>query len=69
MPFTASPTRRLSASPAFQQLSKSFRRSMLAANKSPRAVETYLEALRLFGEYLGTSRTWHEQSNTQREPN
>lgn len=67
MPFTASPTRRLSASPAFQQLSKSFQRSMLASNKSPKTVETYLEALRLFGEYLATQGMPQDVAHMRRE--
>jgi site-specific recombinase XerD len=52
MPFTRSLTRTLAASPAFQQLTKSFQRSLLAANKSPKTVESYLESVRMLGEYL-----------------
>jgi site-specific recombinase XerD len=33
-------------------LTESFKRSLLAENKSPRTVETYGEALRLFGDFL-----------------
>jgi site-specific recombinase XerD len=37
---------------AYDLLAVSFRRSLEAANKSPRTVETYSEAVRLFGEFL-----------------
>lgn len=67
MPFTSSPARTLAASPAFQQLSKSFQRSMLAANKTPKTVETYIEALRLFGEYLAAQGMPQEVAHIRRE--
>lgn len=37
---------------SYRLLAESFRRSLLAENKSPRTVETYGEALRLFGGFL-----------------
>jgi site-specific recombinase XerD len=37
---------------SFRPLTESFRRSLLAENKASRTVKTYLEALRLFGEFL-----------------
>ena len=36
----------------FFGLTESFKRSLLAENKSPRTVQTYGEGLRLFGEFL-----------------
>jgi site-specific recombinase XerD len=37
---------------AYRALSDSFRRSLLAENKSPKTVKTYTEAVRLFGQFL-----------------
>lgn len=36
----------------YRSLATSFRRHLLAENKAPRTVQTYLDALRLLGEYL-----------------
>src|SRR5439155_11077716 len=36
----------------YRVLTESFRRSLLAENRAPRTVQTYLEALRLFGDYV-----------------
>ena len=36
----------------FESLSESFRRSLLAQNKSPRTVQTYLEGVGQFGDFL-----------------
>ena len=41
-------------SPGYVALGASWRRSLLAANKSQRTVETYLDAHRRFGEYLAS---------------
>src|SRR5688572_10855778 len=46
---------RTAASGEYQQLAQSFRRSLLAENKAPRTVETYAEAIRLFGDFLATN--------------
>ena len=40
------------APPALRALVLSYRRHLLAENKSPRTVQTYLESLRRFGEFL-----------------
>ena len=37
---------------SYRLLTESFRRKLLAENKSPRTIQTYGEALRLFGEFL-----------------
>ena len=39
-----------------QVLAPSFKRALLAQNKSPRTVEAYTEALRLFSEFLRQKR-------------
>ena len=39
-------------SESYLSLVTSFRRKLLAENKSPRTLQTYGEALRLFGEFL-----------------
>lgn len=39
----------------FRSLIASFRRTLMAENKSPRTVQTYCEAVRLLGEYLATN--------------
>lgn len=67
MPFSPSPERTLTASLVFQQLSKNFQRSMLAANKSPKTLETYMEGLRLFGEYLAAQGMPQEVAHIRRE--
>ena len=36
----------------YAALTESFRRSLLAENKSPKTIKTYSEALRLFGAFL-----------------
>ena len=46
-----------------QVLAESFKRSLLAENKSPRTVETYGEALRLFDGFL--ARTGMPRNPTQ----
>jgi len=49
----AIPTAELAVLPSgYSLLVRSFRRSILAENKSPRTVQTYEEALRLFGAFL-----------------
>ena len=40
------------APPAFRVLVQSFRRHLLAENKAPRTVQTYLESLNRFGAFL-----------------
>src|SRR5712692_6607271 len=67
MPFAPSLKRTLSASPAFQQLAKSFQRSLLASNKSPRTVQSYLEVVRMFGEYLADKGMPQEVAHLRRE--
>ena len=54
------PTRRTTAPPAevtltedYRVLAESFRRSLLAGNKAPKTVDTYMEALGQFGAFLG----------------
>ena len=42
----------LSNSPTYQDLARSFRRSLLAQNKSPKTVQTYLAAVTLLDAYL-----------------
>lgn len=49
-PASAAPADPLSES--YRALVESFRRKLLAENKSPRTVQTYGEGLRLFGEFL-----------------
>lgn len=48
-------------------LGQSFRRSLLAQNKSPRTVQTYLEAHRLFGEFLRDRGMPLDAANVRRE--
>ena len=40
------------SSPTYQDLKRSFRRSLLAQNKSPKTVETYMAAITLLDKYL-----------------
>jgi site-specific recombinase XerD len=46
------PSAVVSAPDSLAALAKSFERSLLAANKSPMTVKSYLDAARLFGEFL-----------------
>ncbi len=48
-------------------LAESFRRSLLAENKAPRTVETYMDALRLFGDYLARMGMPTEAAHIRRE--
>ena len=48
----ATPVTEVSQTDGLAVLSASFKRTLLAENKSPRTVETYGEALRLFGGFL-----------------
>jgi site-specific recombinase XerD len=52
MPTTARHADRITTAGDYAMLARSFERSLLAANRSPRTVQSYLEAVRLFGEYL-----------------
>ena len=45
-------TRKVTATPTVNELAVSFERSLLAQNKSPRTVKTYMEAVRLLDRYL-----------------
>lgn len=51
----------------FRSLATSYRRSLLAENKSPRTVQTYLEAVRLLGEFLRENGMPTDPSNVTRE--
>lgn len=52
MPFTAKTAPAVVVSGDYPILARSFERSLRAENKSPRTVQTYCEAVRLFGEFL-----------------
>lgn len=52
---------------SFRIFVDSFRRSLLAENKAPRTIKTYMEALGLFGEYLTTQGMPTEISAIRRE--
>ena len=55
------------SSPTLSTLAESFRRSLLAENKSPRTVQVYGEALRLLGEYLARQGMPLTVANIRRE--
>src|SRR5690348_12622684 len=43
---------RVSTAGDYAMLARSFERSLLATNRSPRTIQSYLEAVRLLGEFL-----------------
>src|SRR5215472_1195894 len=43
---------RVTSAGDYAMLARSFERSLLATNRSPRTIQSYLEAVRLLGEYL-----------------
>jgi site-specific recombinase XerD len=45
-------SRKIIAAPTIQELASSFQRSLLAQNKSPKTVKSYMEAVRLLDRYL-----------------
>ena len=45
-------TKSVTLSPTLAELGESFRRSLLAENKSPKTVKAYMEALRLPDRFL-----------------
>src|SRR5690606_16112839 len=49
---TMQPGSRAPSLSSLGNLTESFRRSLLAQNKSPKTIKTYLDALRLLGEHL-----------------
>lgn len=51
----------------YRVLVQSFRRHLLAENKAPRTIETYLEALRLFGTFLSDCRMPTDPASLTRE--
>jgi site-specific recombinase XerD len=51
----------------FPILAKSFHRSLLAQNKSPRTIQSYGEAVRLLGEYLMAQGTPTNVAGVRRE--
>ena len=53
--------------PSYLALAQSFKRSLLAENKSPRTIETYLEAVRFFGEFLAERNMPQVVENIHRE--
>jgi site-specific recombinase XerD len=63
----AANTSLVSAPSGIRVLGDSFRRSLLAENKSPRTVQTYMEALRLFGAFLADKGMPTEIPNIRRE--
>ncbi|MHB0870747.1 MAG: tyrosine-type recombinase/integrase [Chloroflexota bacterium] len=52
---------------SYRRFAESFRRSMLAENKSPRTIQTYSEALRLFGAFLSEQGMPAEVAHIHRE--
>lgn len=62
-----SPKREEALPSSYRLLVQSFRRTLLAENKAPRTVQTYTEALRLFGEYLARQCMPTEVANITRE--
>ena len=53
--------------PTLTELGESFRRSLLAENKSPKTIKSYMEAIRFFDRYLGAQGMLVEISAIRRE--
>jgi site-specific recombinase XerD len=51
----------------FPILARSFKRSLLAGNKSPRTIQAYTEGVRLFGEFLAAKGMPTDVANIRRE--
>ena len=54
-------------SPTLPVLAESFKRSLLAENKSPKAIKAYLEALRMFDGFLAAHSMPHEAGTIKRD--
>ena len=52
----------------FRSLAESFRRTLLAENKSPRTVATYSESLTAFGNFLASQVMPGDPAHIKREP-
>ena len=54
-------------SPSISELAESFHRSLAAENKSPRTITAYIEALRLFDDFITTQGMPREVSSIRRD--
>lgn len=67
MPYKPAPKKPSVLDPAFETLIRSFERSLRAANKSPKTIETYLEALRPFAAFLAERQFPQDVARLRRE--
>lgn len=67
VPFTAKTTEAIVIPGDYSVLTRSFRRTLQAGNKSPRTITTYCEAARKFGEFLHEQGLPTDVANIRRE--